>query len=72
MCLHNTAGLSLSITTLHTFKLASFILMDYFLQAEYRIRSTSGLEIHKVRYRETDYLLYLHSAVATASRYAMD
>lgn len=28
--------------------------------------------MYKVQYRETDYVLYLHSAVATASHYAMD
>lgn len=46
--------------------------MDNFLRAEYRIRNTSGPEICKVQYRDTDYLLYLHSAVATVSHYALD
>jgi len=36
------------------------------------MRSTSRLEICRVWYRETDYLLYLNSALATASHYAMD
>lgn len=43
-----------------------------FFMAEHRIRSTCGLEVYKVWYREIDWLLDLHSTVATSSHFAMD